>query len=269
MLTVRMLKVAEDEAERAAEPSVAPAAFVRAQDPPDLRAHTVWTGSAEALRALGLRRGDEARTGGLSAAIAGRHAESGARVRVAGEAYDLTFLAPASLSWVWSQGDSALRVDLERAVLDAAHRCVDHLVRTRPLADGVEPGRGHAAALALHVVGTPRPWTQPPPPLLHVHTYLVGVLDGCGALRGPHQGELDEESLTREGGAVGRAALADDLRALGFTIRPGTGTGHGARGFEVMGVPERLLRAGQPADQGCAGLGEETDRDPWGDGFRR
>ncbi|RDG39916.1 relaxase domain-containing protein [Streptomyces corynorhini] len=262
MLTVRTLRMADVEARRAVEPSVAPAAFARPQDPPDRRAHTVWTGSAEALRALGLRRGDEAKSGHLAAAIAGRHADGGALVRADGAAYDLTFVAPTSLSWLWAQGDPALRVDLEQAVLAAADHCVNYLVHNRPLIDGAEPGRGCAAALALHAVGTP-PSTPPTPPLLHVHVYLVGVLDDSGALRGPHHRALYEKSLTREGGAVGRAALAEDLRGLGFGITPHTG--RGGRGFEITGVPEGLLRMGQSADKGCADLGEETDRDPWND----
>ncbi|NEA20188.1 relaxase domain-containing protein [Streptomyces halstedii] len=261
MLTVRLLKLARPEAERAAEPSVMPAAFARPEDPQDRRTHTVWTGSAAALGILGLRRGSEVAPGPLMGAISGRHPERRVRVCADGDAFDLTFLAPDSVSWLWSQGDFALRADLEQAVLAAADRCVDHLVRTRPLVDGVEPGRGYAAALALHAVGTPQPWTQPPPPLLHVHAYLVGVLDAAGALRGPHYGELHEKTLTREGGAVGRAALANDLRDFGFTIT--SGTGPDACGFEVTGVPEALLQSGQAADKGCAGLGEETDRDPW------
>ncbi|WP_329172099.1 relaxase domain-containing protein [Streptomyces sp. NBC_01477] len=102
--------------------------------------------------------------------------------------------------------------------------------------------------------------------LLHAHAYLVGVRDGAGALHGPQHGEVYEETFTREGGAVGRAALAEDLRELGYAITPGTG--RGARGFEITGVPEGLLRVGQSADKGCAGLGEETDRDPWDEASR-
>ncbi|MFJ8996162.1 relaxase domain-containing protein [Streptomyces sp. NPDC102279] len=160
---------------------------------------------------------------------------------------------------MWAQGDPALRVDVERAVLAGAHRSVEHLVRTRPLVDGTEPGQGFAAALALHVAGTMQASPAPPPPLLHVHTYLVGVLDASGALRGSDHEALYEDSLTREGGSVGRAQLAQDLRELGFDITPGTG--HGGRSFEVTGMPEGLLLVGQSADKGCAGLGEETERD--------
>ncbi|MFI7087602.1 relaxase domain-containing protein [Streptomyces anulatus] len=253
--------MARYDAEFALEPSVFPAAFARPQDPPGSTEHALWTGSAVALGALGLRPGDRVTSDCVKAAIAGRHVRRRGRVRADGNAYDLAFRAPDSVSWVWAQGDPVLRADLERCVLAAADRCVDRLVRTRPLVDGSEPGRGYAAALTLHAVGIRRPWAEPPPPLLHVHAYLVGVLDGAGALRGPHYGELHEKTLTREGGAVGRAALAADLRDLGFTITPGTGPDE--RGFEVAGVPQALLEAAGSAVKGCAGLGEETDRDPW------
>ncbi|MFD6296065.1 relaxase domain-containing protein [Streptomyces sp. NPDC060235] len=258
MLTIRMAKL-DGETERAVEPSVAPAAFARGEDLGDLRANTLWTGSAEALGLLGLGRGEEATAPQLGAAIAGRHVGTGAQVRADGAAYDLTFIVPASISWVWAQGDPTLRADVERAVLAGAHSSVEHLVRTRPLVDRTEPGQGFAAALALHVAGTTQASPEPPPPLLHVHIYLVGVLDASGTLRGPDHEELYEDSLTREGGAVGRARLAQDLRELGFDITPGTG--RGGRSFEITGVPEGLLLVGQSADKGCAGLGEETERD--------
>ncbi|SHN36789.1 relaxase domain-containing protein [Actinacidiphila paucisporea] len=266
MLTVRVLNVAEVEAERVLEPSVTPAAFARPQDPPGPRAYALWAGSAETLAAWNATVGEAVGAGALAAAIAGWSADAGGPVRPAGEpAYDLTFIAPASVSWVWAQGDGQLRRDLEQAVLNAASRCVDHLVRTRPLADGEEPGRGWAAALGLHVIGTPQPWTKAPPPQLHVHACLVAVLDADQQLRGPDRGALYESSLTREGGALGRAALAEDLRELGFDLT--LDTGPGARGYEITGVPEGLLLSGQSADKGCAGLGEETD-DPRG-GFHR
>ncbi|MFJ8996163.1 hypothetical protein ACIRQH_37895 [Streptomyces sp. NPDC102279] len=97
MLTIRMVKV-EGEAERAVERSVAPAAFARGEDLGGLRANTLWTGSAEALGMLGLRRGEEATARQLGAVIAGRHVGREAQVRADGDAYNLTFIAPASIS---------------------------------------------------------------------------------------------------------------------------------------------------------------------------
>lgn len=264
MLTVRVLTMAGDDARMAVEPSLSPGVFARPEDSPYRRANTMWVGSVEALGRLGrlgLQRGAGMTAEQVAAAVAGRHAVSGAQVRADGVAFDLTFLAPLSLSWVWAQGDAALRADLERAVTTAAAYSLDYLAQTRPVVDNVEPARGFAAALVLHVVGQPQPWAEVPTPLLHVHGYLVGVLNGSGALRGPHRPSMYENTLTRECGAAGRAKLADDLRGLGFDIE--VGTGRGGRYFEIEGVPEGLLCAGQSADKGCAGLGEETDRDPW------
>lgn len=271
MLTVRVLTAADDEAAMAVDPALSPAMFTRPGDPPYRWANTMWVGSAEALERLGLQRGAEATAEQVAAAVAGRHVLSGAPARADGVAFDLTFLAPRSVSWTWAQADPALREDLERAVIAAAARCLDHLAQSRPVAGGAEPARGFAAALALHVVGQTRPWPEePPPPLLHVHGYLVGVLDGAGVLRGAHRPALFENTLTRECGAVGRAELATELHGLGFGIE--AGTGRDGRYFELRGVPEGLLHAGRSVDMGCAGLGRETDRDPrddpsdpWGD----
>lgn len=257
MLTLRTLKSADDEAARALNPSVMAAAFAQGKATLDyLLPDPYWTGTAPALRHLGLVANEEVTAGPLTAAIAGRNTRTGRPVRGDGEACDLTFIAPPSVSWVWSQADADLRMDLEWATLGAASRCVHHLVESRPLADGEQSCQGFAAALVLHAVGTTSPQT---PPLLHVHTYLVGVLDSAGTLRGPHPGALYEASLTREGGAVGRAVLAESLDRLGFELT--ALTGHRGRSFEIADVPEGLLEAGRSADKGCAGLGEETDQD--------
>ncbi|MFF4349985.1 relaxase domain-containing protein [Streptomyces sp. NPDC001530] len=261
MLTVRVLKVADDEAGLAVEPSLSPETFARPEDPPYRRANTMWVGSPEALELLGLQSGAKATLEQLAAAVAGQHATSGAPVRADDAAFDLTFLPPTSLSWVWAQAKTDLRADLERAAVNAAYSCLQYLTQTRPVIDNIATARGFAAALALHAVGHRRPWANMPPPLLHVHGYLVGVLDESGTLRGPCHPALHEETLTRECGALGRARLAEDLRDLGFEIE--AGTGRDGRSFEIAGVPGGLLRAGQSADKGCAGWGRETDRDPW------
>ncbi|MEU9444486.1 relaxase domain-containing protein [Streptomyces sp. NPDC048304] len=261
MLTVRVLRKAAEGAELAAESSVSPRAFPGSEDPLGLRPHTMWVGSAEALASLGLQSGNEATVKELTAAVAGQHAVSGASARTDGEAFDLTFVAPTSVSWVWAQGDADLREDLEQVVMQAAYASLQHLTRTRPVIGNIAPAQGLAAALALHAVGQRPPWSEAPLPLLHVHGYLVGVLDESGILCGPDRQALQEQSMTRECGAVGRARLAQNLRDLGFEINARTGPG--GRYFEIAGVPEGLLAVGRSADKGCAGLGRETDQDPW------
>jgi hypothetical protein len=261
VLTVRVLRKAAEEAELAAEPLVAPTAFPGSEDPLGLRSHTMWVGSAEALAGLGLRSGSEATVEELAAAVAGRPAVSGASARADGEAFDLTFVAPASVSWVWAQADADLREDLERAVMQAAYSSLQHLTGTRPVIGNIAPAHGLAAALALHAVGQRPPWSKAPLPLLHVHGYLVGVLDESGILRGPDSQALQEQSMTRECGALGRMRLAQSLGDLGFEINAQAGPD--GRSFEIAGVPEGLLALARSADKGCAGLGRETDQDPW------
>ncbi|MEU6256301.1 relaxase domain-containing protein [Streptomyces sp. NPDC047043] len=260
MLTVRTLRVAKDEARRAVEPLAAPGAFVRPEDPPDRLANTMWVGAAEALGCLGLKAGTEAKTGALAAAIAGQHTISGARVRGDGAAFDLTFLVPPSVSWVWAQGRADLRVRVEKTVVDAAYHCLQYLI-WKLRGDSVVAVPGFAAAVALHAVGQPQ-HQAPPPPLLHVHSYLVGVLDEFGELRGPRRSSLFEDDVVLASGAFGRAKLAEDLRGLGFGTEVVSGR-DGRLSFEISGVPEGLLRVGESADKGCAGLGQETDHEPW------
>ncbi|MFJ5613576.1 hypothetical protein ACIQCJ_29860 [Streptomyces sp. NPDC093221] len=93
MLTVRPITKPED-AKFATDPLVAPSAFVRPQEP---RAHTVWSGSDEALHVLGLQRGMQAKEEQIAAAIVGLHVDSGEKVRD-GRAFDLTLVAPDSLT---------------------------------------------------------------------------------------------------------------------------------------------------------------------------
>ncbi|MCX4659094.1 hypothetical protein OG701_07530 [Streptomyces uncialis] len=71
---------------------------------------------------------------------------------------------------------------------------------------------------------------------------------------------MRETTLSREVGAAARAELANDHDRLGYRIRPGTG--HQGRYFEVEGVPEELLRVGEPAGRGCADLAQESHEDP-------
>lgn len=261
MLTVRMLGVADDEARLAVEPLASPGAFARSEDPPTRLANTMWVGSAEVLGCLGLKEGTEATIGALAAAVAGRHAMSGAQARVDGAVFDLTFLAPPSVSWVWAMAQAELRAKMEGAVTNAAYFSLQYLVGTKLRVDHGTSTQGFAAALALHAVGQPRPQGEAPPPLLHVHGYLVGILDECGRLCGPRRSSLYEDDVLLASGAFGRAKLAEELRGIGFGTEVVTGR-DGLPSFEIVGVAEGLLRVGESADKGCAGLGLETHREP-------
>ncbi|MDH2429009.1 relaxase domain-containing protein [Sphaerisporangium sp. TRM90804] len=270
MLTIRTLSVpvgdpkpALSAAEHALEYALSPQAFTRKTDPGPERANSMWLGSNEALRSLGVERGAETRAKQLTSALLGRHTVTGAQARpphftqpsgagtrpslggpgrferqMAVTSFVLDFWAPGSMSWVWAQSDAKLRASLGQAMVQAAGQAIEYLTRTRPLVAGIEPARGFAASIALHVISRKPPWLEPPPPQLHVHCYLVGVLDANMKLRTPHSEALYGESVMRECGAAGRAVLAEELRKLRFPIEALTGPGR--RFFEIAGVPPEL-----------------------------
>jgi hypothetical protein len=74
-----------------------------------------------------------------------------------------------------------------------------------------------------------------------VDVVLLAVTDGKGLPRTPDTAALFKNGAPLEGGAVGRAVLAGDMRRLGFGID--WGTGRGGRFFELRGVPQRVIRA--------------------------
>jgi hypothetical protein len=257
MMTVRRLGNPQFDAMLAVEPSLDPKVIVPQDDRLPTLANTLWAGSPDALAPLGLHRGDEVLMSDLRAAIAGQHARSAEKAREGESAFDLAFLAPTSVSAVWAQASPQLRLDIEKAVIAAAHTGVSYVVQSQPLISGSTTPGGFAAAMALHAIGHAKPWTEIPMPNLHVHCYLVGILGSAGRLMAADPDAMTEE-LTRLGGAVGRARLADDLRKLGFGIEAGTGPQR--RSFEIAGVPEGLLQDLRSAAGGCAGLGHSALR---------
>ncbi|MEU5398887.1 relaxase domain-containing protein [Streptomyces sp. NPDC005963] len=249
---------ADREVRRLLEPCVRPEEFDRGEVASRQRDRATWVGDPGVLAQLGLAPGNEERTEPIAAVVSGRHAVHGGVVRTGGAPADLLFRTPTTVSWLWATAGQELRADLERAVLGAAYNTVDYLIRRRPLL-GHTPARGFAAIMALHAIG--HPWSEPPPPMLHVHAYVVGLLDEHGRISGVERTALYEDSLTREGGSYGRLDLANALHAMGFPIE--TQTGPGRRYFQVRGVPEKLWQKRHP-DKGCAGMGQENDFHPWG-----
>ncbi|MBS1679765.1 MAG: relaxase domain-containing protein [Actinobacteria bacterium] len=272
MITVRKIQVEVGDrrgalaaARYALEPSEGPEAYVR--DGEDASSPqwggTVWLGSEEGLRQLGLERGAAVELEDLTAALQGRHARSGEQVRKAGpspardalgnelldengrpykkqivNSYDLTFSVPKSVSVLWSQADGELRHELEQAIVDSANTSLEHVVRTRPVIGGKEVGQGFVASASLHVVARTADGDPAPAPQLHVHLDLVGVLDENGKLRTPDSGALYKHSAMREMGAVARGVLARRLEGMGFAVK--ARTGRGGRYFELAGVPTDL-----------------------------
>jgi hypothetical protein len=253
------LDVARLTAHHIVDPTFAPTAFRRPDDAFVNRSHTMWLGSDEALGVLGLRRGTAVLVDAAAWALQGRHAVTGAQVlpvsRIWGvTTFELVFSVPNSVSWVWSRQTEEQRVPIEHATMQGANAAVSHLAMTRPVIGNREPATGFAAFMVLHATVRRSPGT--PPPLLHVHCHLIGVTDGRGVLRAADPDALTEETLTRECGAFGRRALAEELSKQGLGIR--TGIGPGQRYFEIDGVPPGLIRNQIFADADCHGPVQEA-----------
>jgi hypothetical protein len=226
-------------ATRLLNPSLAPQAFAPEGTVLGDRATTSWHGSAEALRKVGLRPGTAIRVRDLAAVLTGRHTRTGAAVLPDGEAFELVFTAPNSLSFVWSQLPFTQRVELEDAMLASSAAMVNHLVLDYPVVGGFQPARSGVAALVLHAVGTVSDADGTIPPILHVHCGLFAVLDPTGELVRPDEKTLYDEETLGECDLSAEAELAQLVTDLGYPLR---NTGDNAdHSFELAGVPATLL----------------------------
>lgn len=232
------------EAEDVLESSLSPREFARRGSRAAARANSMWLGSAEVLRCFGVERGAEVLAEQAALVMQGRHAVTGAQVlRPQGgvvSSYDVTFWAPESLAWIWTQSKEKLQAKIEQAVIAAAEYSLASLTQSGLV---VAPALGFGASTVLHVTTwTVDEETGVPGPLLHVHSYLAAVLDADGILRVPRKKELFGNDGILAAGAAGRLVLADSIRKLGFGIEASTGPKK--RYFEVAGVPKELLRSG-------------------------
>ncbi len=232
------------EAEDMLEPSLSPRVFARAGSRAASRANSMWLGSAEVLRRFGVERGAEVLAEQAALVMQGRHSVTGAQVlrpqNGVVSSYELTFWAPESLAWIWTQSKEKLQAKIEQAVIAAADYSLTYLTQSGL---GGAPTLGFGASTVLHV----RTWTVDeetgvPGPLLHVHSYLSAVLDADGILRAPQKKELFGNDAILAAGAAGRLVLAESLTKLGFGIE--SSTGPKKRYFEVRGVPKELLCSG-------------------------
>jgi hypothetical protein len=225
--------------------ALAPRAFKTHKDPPGLRANSMWLGSDQALRQLGFRRGAETSLDQLATAL-----------QTAGGAVDLTFSAPQSVSWLWASAGSEQSAGLENAMVVAVSQALGRLTQTEHF----------AASVILHATVRVFPNEPTPPPLLHIHCYVLGVLDGDTALRPLDTAPLDDPDTMRMLGALGRAALAHELKMLGYGIEALTGPDQ--RYFEVKGVPKGMFHPRLWHYAQCGGfLGDDFLREWNGPGY--
>ena len=277
MLTISTIECSVDDAGGAAAPAEyvlnradRPAAFARGDyytadhdwdtDGP------AWFGAPQALSQLGVAAGELVERDALVALLKGQHAVGGEQVRRPGsriverepgsfvmervvKSVDLTFSVPKSVSVVWSQADAAERRRIEADVLAAAQATIDFMAKRKACVhrrndDGEryrEPAAGVAAALSLHVTARQADADAAPAPQLHVHGVVLGLLRRDGMVVTPDPWAWYRDGAAREGGAYGRAVLAQRLADRGYAIE--CGTGKKQRYFEIQGVPTNLISA--------------------------
>ena len=229
-------------------------------------APATWHGDPRALRQLGLETG----CCGSSATswwprCRASTSETRAQVRRPGnrtverdgqlvvervvKSVDLTFSVPKSVSVVWSQAGPEERSRIEADVLEAARRTLDFMATQKACVHRRDPdgnryrerAAGVAAALSLHVTARQAASDRAPAPQLHVHGVVVGLLRQDGALVTPDPWAWFRNNAAREGGALGRALLAEQLAGRGYEIEADTGKRN--RYFELGGVPEGVRAA--------------------------
>ena len=197
-------------------------------------------GEAErALRMAGHRRAGDQRSSTSSTAG-----------RVAG--HDLTFSAPKSISLAWAlTTEPELRTAIESAHVTAARRSVTEL-QSRSLV-GRAAVDGKRIRVPLQWVGIEAVHTtariseeaaregRPPDPDLHTHTVVanMGWDPAAQRWRAVDAGTLLH--MRSLGDGVYLTALADELRRVGFEIRPNTG--RDGRYVELAGIEPAWIDA--------------------------
>jgi conjugative relaxase-like TrwC/TraI family protein len=210
----------------------------------------------------------------LLAVLEGRDPHTGRRIvriwradRVA--AHDLVFSAPSSVTAVWALADDNLRAAIQHAQDEAVREAFAYIEANFALVRRRDPSRrspGKAAPIisepAAAILGatfshhTARQTAAqaqagvPPDPQLHTHVLLPGTAQRRdGAYVAINSFELHRRCA--EAGAVYRAALADRLGRLGFSIE--RQTGKGGRYFELSGIPVELGELWSSRHQEIAG----------------
>jgi conjugative relaxase-like TrwC/TraI family protein len=199
----------------------------------------LWAGTA--AQELGLE--GVARREHVERLCSGFHHETGeALVRNAGKdernpGHDCTFSAPKSVSIAWALGDDELRKAIEQKQLAAVKQALDYLEEKAGFARVGAQGQGLVKAPLLACLfehGTSRAKD----PQLHTHALIINLTvhpDGRTTA-------LDSTYLYHfkmAAGAVYRAALAQGMQQLGFTVEQRTlGS---SIGFEIAGIPKALI----------------------------
>jgi conjugative relaxase-like TrwC/TraI family protein len=215
-----------------------------------------WITDPAALQALGVTSTDDVTPEDLRALMEGRRPDSPADgepvwLRPPGSdgsragGIDVTFSAPKSVSIVWALATAPHRLQVEAAHRTAVRAALAHLRDTVPTTTSwSKEKRANIPAIAadLHAAEflhtTARGVAgEVPDPQLHSHVVITSVQRTDGAVAAVRSRPVLRGA--REVGAYYRAALADELRGLGYSIEP---AGNDERYFRISGVPADLER---------------------------
>lgn len=152
---------------------------------------------------------------------------------------DLTFSAPKSVSAVWAVADAPTR----RRIEAAQQRAVDAAM-ARLTAEAIKARRGQGGQERIGTepvyASFPHSTSRANDPQLHTHCVVINM----GYAADGRWSRVDYDiRATHAAGALYRAALADELRQMGFQIQrepPGRG-GRDEGYFRIVGVPDRLI----------------------------
>lgn len=152
---------------------------------------------------------------------------------------DLTFSAPKSVSAVWAVADAPTR----RRIEAAQQRAVDAAM-ARLTAEAIKARRGQGGQERIGTepvyASFPHSTSRANDPQLHTHCVVINM----GYAADGRWSRVDYDiRATHAAGALYRAALADELRQMGFQIErepPGRG-GRDEGYFRIAGVPDQLI----------------------------
>mgnify|MGYP001030152780 CR=1 FL=1 len=149
--------------------------------------------------------------------------------------WDLTFSAPKSLSILWARAQPELRQQLQAAQLNAVQQALGFLEQHAAITRRGHAGRQQEPVIGLVAALFEHSTSRAQDPQLHTHCLVANAAprsDGSW-------GTLESRHLflwQKAAGAVYRATLANQLRALGFAIERPDGEAH----FEVQGIPSSV-----------------------------
>ena len=213
-----------------------------------------WLTNDETLHLLGITDTDEVRSGDLRALMEGRRpgTDEASWLRPAGAdgsragGIDVTFSAPKSVSVVWALAGAGDRYRLEAAHHAAVRAALGHLRKMVPVTTVWSPARRAsvpALAAELHAAEFLHTTARGvagavPDPQLHSHVVITSVQRTDGEIAAIRSRPVLRSA--RELGAYYRAALAEELRGLGYAIVP---AGKDERYFRIRGVSEEVEQA--------------------------